>query len=166
MPEVEIRRSARRQRTISLRREGDRFVALVPAHVSDAQARPVVDRLIARLEGREARRRPGDDELQARALELSRRYVAGAPVPTSVRWVSNMTTRWGSCTAAEGAIRLSDKLQGMPPWVVDYVLVHELAHLVEPNHSDRFWAIVSAYPRTERARGFLEGVEHSAPPAS
>jgi predicted metal-dependent hydrolase len=166
VPEVEIRRSKRRSKTVSLRREGERLVALVPQHVTDAQLEPIVARLLARMEKREARRRPGDDELEARARELSRRYVAGAPMPTSVRWVSNMTTRWGSCTAAEGAIRISDQLQGMPPYVVDYVLVHELAHLVEANHSDRFWQLVSAYPRTERARGFLEGVEHSAPPAS
>jgi hypothetical protein len=166
VPEVEIRRSKRRTRTVSLRREGERLVALVPQHVTDAQLEPIVARLLERIEKREARRRPGDAELETRARELSRRYVAGAPMPTSVRWVSNMTSRWGSCTAADGAIRLSDKLQGMPPWVVDYVLVHELAHLVEPNHSERFWTIVSAYPRTERARGFLEGVEHSAPPAS
>ncbi len=161
MSEVEIRRSARRRRTIEVRREGDKTVALVPAHVPDAEVNRVVARLVARLDRREARKRPGDEELEARARELSRRYVDGAPMPTSVRWVDNMTTRWGSCTVADGAIRLSDRLQGMPAWVIDYVLVHELTHLVVPDHSDRFWQVVSAYPRSERARGFLEGVSHS-----
>ena len=45
----------------------------------------------------------------------------------------------------------------MPPWVIDYVLLHELAHLVEQGHGPRFWALLEGYPRTERARGFLEG---------
>ena len=47
----------------------------------------------------------------------------------------------------------------MPAYVVDYVLVHELAHLLEAGHDARFWALVARYPRAERARGFLEGVE-------
>ena len=46
----------------------------------------------------------------------------------------------------------------MPDWVLDYVLVHELAHLVVPGHGPQFWSLVDRYPRTERARGYLEGV--------
>jgi predicted metal-dependent hydrolase len=71
--------------------------------------------------------------------------------------VVNQASRWGSCTPADGTIRLSSRLQGMPPWVVDYVLLHELAHLLEPGHGARFWTLLRAYPRTERARGYLEG---------
>ncbi|HEY4938445.1 MAG TPA: M48 family metallopeptidase, partial [Actinomycetota bacterium] len=60
-----------------------------------------------------------------------------------------------------GAIRLSESLLDMPGWVRDYVLVHELAHLLVPNHSPKFWALVERYPLTERARGYLiaKGVE-------
>jgi predicted metal-dependent hydrolase len=76
--------------------------------------------------------------------------------------VDNQQRRWGSCTPADRSIRLSSRLQGMPEYVVDYVLVHELAHLVEPSHDARFWALVARYPRAERARGFLEGVELAA----
>ena len=75
-----------------------------------------------------------------------------------MRWVGNQNSRWGSCTSADRSIRLSDRLKGMPEWVIDYVLLHELAHLIEPNHSKRFWALVDAYPRPTKAKGFLEGV--------
>jgi predicted metal-dependent hydrolase len=55
----------------------------------------------------------------------------------------------------------------MPAWVIDYVLLHELAHLIEQGHGPRFWDLLGAYPRTERARGFLEGYAAASqlPPA-
>ena len=75
--------------------------------------------------------------------------------PSSVRWVTNQEQRWGSCTPADKAIRISDRLSKAPLWVLDYVLVHEMAHLSVADHSPKFWAIVNRYPRTERARGYL-----------
>ncbi len=75
-----------------------------------------------------------------------------------MRWVDNQNSRWGSCTPADRAIRLSRRLQGMPAWVIDYVLVHELAHLIEIGHTAAFWELVDRYPKAERAKGFLEGV--------
>jgi predicted metal-dependent hydrolase len=95
----------------------------------------------------------------SRARALSAAYLDGAAEPASVRWVDNQHRRWGSCTPADGSIRLSSRLQTMPEYVVDYVLVHELVHLIEPGHDERFWATVARYPKAERARGFLEGVE-------
>ena len=77
-------------------------------------------------------------------------------------WVTNQQQRWGSCSPGDRSIRLSERLQGMPGWVVDYVLVHELAHLVEPSHDARFWSLVDGYPRAERAKGYLEGVAAAA----
>jgi hypothetical protein len=53
-------------------------------------------------------------------------------------------------------------LLGVPPWVLDYVLVHELTHLLEPGHDARFWAWVHRYPRSERAMGYLEGLSAAA----
>jgi hypothetical protein len=73
-----------------------------------------------------------------------------------------MRTRWASCTPADGTIRISERLREAPSWVVDYVLVHELAHLLEPGHDAPFWAWVHRYPRTERAMGYLEGLSAAA----
>jgi predicted metal-dependent hydrolase len=161
--EVEVRRSARRRRTVTAYREQGRTVVLIPAAFSAAEERRWVDQMVAKLQTREERRRrtlASDDELMKRARELSAAHLDGAAVPASVRWVENQNRRWGSCTPADRTIRLSGRLRGMPEFVVDYVLVHELAHLLEPSHNARFWSLVHAYPRAERALGFLEGVEH------
>lgn len=158
MGEVEIRRSARRRRTVRAYRDGDRIIVLMPAHLSAEEEQTHVRSLVERLDRRERRVRPSDAELLARAAQLSERWLDGRAVPSSVRWVSNQNTRWGSCTSNDASIRLSDRLKGMPEWVVDYVLLHELAHLEEPNHSVRFWALVDPFPHAVRAKGFLEGV--------
>ncbi len=139
-------------------RDGDRTVVAIPARFSQAQEREWVAKMLARLEDKERRRRPSDDELVERAHELSVKYLDGRARPTSVRWVSNQERRWGSCTLVDGSIRLSTRLQGMPEWVIDYVLLHELAHLLHAGHGPDFWRLLESYPRTERARGFLEGV--------
>ncbi|MFE5811228.1 M48 family metallopeptidase [Streptomyces sp. NPDC056491] len=155
---VEVRRSARRRRTVSAYREGDRTVVLIPARMSEAEEQRWVGVMLDKLAAQESRRTFGDAELTERAAQLSEQYFDGRACPRTVRWVTNQNTRWGSCTPAEGSIRLSHRLQGMPEYVVDYVLLHELAHLLVPGHGPRFWALLEAYPRTERARGYLEGV--------
>ncbi|WP_407699160.1 M48 metallopeptidase family protein [Streptomyces alkaliterrae] len=157
-PEVEVRRSSRRRRTVSAYREGGRTIVLLPARMSAAEERRWVGVMLDKLAAQEDRRRPGDEELARRAERLSGRYLEGRARPSSVRWVTNQNTRWGSCTPAEGSIRLSHRLRGMPAYVVDYVLLHELAHLLVPGHGPDFWRLVARYDRTERARGFLEGV--------
>jgi predicted metal-dependent hydrolase len=161
-PLVEVRRSTRRRRTVSAYRDGDRTVVLIPARMSRAEERRWVAAMLERLDKQDRKLRPGDDALLDRAKALSRRHLTGAPLPTSVRWVGNQGSRWGSCTPVDRTIRLSDRLQGMPSWVLDYVIVHELVHLRVPGHGPAFWAEVERYPRTERARGYLEGVSATA----
>lgn len=156
--DIEVRRSHRRRRTVSARREGDRVVVLIPASMSRAEERVWVARMVDRLEAGERRRRPSDDGLMARATELSERYLGGHARPRSIRWVTNQRSRWGSCTPSDGSIRLSDRLQGMPSYVVDYVILHELAHLLVGGHNRDFWTLLRSYPKLERARGFLDGV--------
>ena len=156
-PEVEVRRSKRRRRTVSAYRDGDRIVVLIPARLSRREEAEWVQTMVARLERSERRRKPTDDDLLKRALGLSDRYFGGLAIPESVRWVENQRSRWGSCTPLDRSIRLSARLQGMPSWVLDYVLVHELAHLFEPHHNARFWGWVDRFPQAERAKGFLLG---------
>ena len=157
-PVVEVRRSRKRRRTVAAYREDDKVVVLVPARFTRAEEREWVATMVARLEKSEKRRRPSDAGLVRRAAELNARYLDGRAEPLTVRWVANQNSRWGSCTPSDKSIRLSTRLQGMPAWVIDYVLVHELAHLLESGHTPEFWEWVDRYPKAERAKGFLEGV--------
>jgi predicted metal-dependent hydrolase len=156
-PEVEVRRSKRRRRTVSAYREGDRIIVMIPASLTREEESEWVEKMVLRLAKSEARRKPSDESLLARARGLNDRYLGGMATPGTVRWVENQQSRWGSCTPGDRTIRLSVRLQGMPSWVIDYVLVHELAHLLEPGHDPRFWAWVERYPQAERARGYLLG---------
>ena len=156
-PEVEVRRSKRRRRTVSAYRDGDRVVVMIPASLSRKEEAEWVETMLARLEKSERRRKHSDADLMKRASALSDRYLGGLALPESVRWVDNQEARWGSCTPGDRTIRLSARLQGMPSWVIDYVLVHELAHLFEAHHNARFWGWVDRYPHAERAKGYLIG---------
>ena len=158
--DVEVRRSRRRVSSVGAYREGGRTIVSIPARFTLAQEREWVDRMLERLAAKERRRRPSDDQLMARALELSEQYLNGLAVPASVRWASNQKQRWGSCSVEDATIRISTRVRGLPTWVLDYVLLHELAHLLHPGHGPQFWALLEPFDRTERARGFLEGVSY------
>jgi len=153
--EVRIVRSANRRKTVSARQVDGYVLVQAPARMSEAELAPIVEQLTARLQRRGAVRDLDEGDLERVAQELNRDYFGGRLTWRSIEWVSNQESRWGSCTPATGTIRLSHRLATMPTWVRDYVLVHELAHLLEPNHGPRFWALVNHYPRTERARGYL-----------
>jgi predicted metal-dependent hydrolase len=159
--QVEVRRSTRRRSTVTAFREGGKLVVAIPARFTRAQERHWVATMVARLEAKEAKRRPSDEKLLVRSGELSRVYLGSQAKPSSVRWVSTMRTRWGSCTVTDGSIRISDRIQTMPGYVLDYVLLHELAHLLHAGHGPQFWALLASYPHTDKARGFLDGVSHA-----
>lgn len=155
--QIEVRRSARRRHTVSAYRDGEKTVVLIPAQMTRAEELQWVDKMLKRLAGQERKRQPDDSEIGRRAAELSARYLRGAAEPSSVKWVANQATRWGSCTPVDGTIRISDRVRGMPEYVLDYVLLHELAHLLVPSHGPKFWELLDVFPKTERARGYLEG---------
>jgi predicted metal-dependent hydrolase len=156
-PEIEVRISKRRKKTSEARWVGGRIVVSVPAHLDRENRQKTVDWLVERLLTRQRPLSGLDDEgLLARAIELSDRYLVGAH-PVSVRWVTNQSARWGSCSYYSGHIRVSHRLRVVPEWVLDSVLVHELAHLTHPDHSPAFHKLAGAYPRHEEAGVFLAG---------
>jgi predicted metal-dependent hydrolase len=156
-PEVEVRRSKKRRRTVSAYRDGERIIVLIPASLTRKEEAEWVETMVARVQRSEARQILDTDALMERAAQLSELYLGRRATPHSVRWVDNQRSRWGSCTPVDRTIRLSSRLQSMPDWVIDYVLVHELAHLIEPGHDVAFWGWVDRYPHAERAKGYLLG---------
>ena len=153
--ETRIIRSTKRKKTVEARKVDNVLEILAPAHLSDEQLRPHIAKLQQRLVRREKIEALDDAALQKRAMELNQRYFDGRLRWKSIRWVSNQDKRHGSCTPRRGSIRISHRIAAMPGFVRDYVLIHELCHLIESNHSQSFWKLVNRYPRTERARGYL-----------
>jgi hypothetical protein len=155
-PHVEVRVSKRRKKTAGAHWEGDRIVVVVPVHLRGDER----DQMVESLAGRLARHRPllhaSDGHLEERAAVLGRIYLDGV-APSSIRWSKTQNKRWGSCTIQTGEIRISERLRVAPDWVLDAVIVHELAHLIEPNHSARFTELERRYPRRSEADVFLEG---------
>lgn len=153
---VQVVRSPRRRKTIEAVKDGDRVVVRLPATLTRSEARRWVRVMVDRIEKSEHLRRLDEKkDLARRALELHERYFDGTPPLRGVRYVGNHRARWGSCTPVDRTIRLSHRLADFPDWVRDYVIVHELAHLRIPDHSQSFWRLVRRYPLAERARGFL-----------
>lgn len=148
--EVEVVRSAKRRKSVSARIVDGRIVVRMPQWMSKAQEAEYVTSLVEKLERQHS---ATEVDLPRRANELAARH--DLPRPKSIRWVSNQRQRWGSCTPSTGEIRISDRIAAFPGWVLDAVIVHELAHLVHLHHSPEFWALANRYPKTERAYGFL-----------
>jgi predicted metal-dependent hydrolase len=147
---VEVIRSARRRKTVGAQLRGGVLRITVPSWVSAREEAHWVDTMTRRFA---SHRSASAIDLPRRARHLAALY--DLPLPVDIRWVSNMAHRWGSCTPATGVVRISDRLAGFPSWVVDYVVVHELAHLRHPDHSAQFHRLEQRYPKAERAIGYL-----------
>ena len=155
--EVQVVRSAKRRKTISATLEQGVLVVRLPARMTRTQEQFWIEKMRARFEKRDRIEAP-ETPLQRRADALNRRYFEGQ-LRFRIDWVKNQRSRWGSCSPDSGTIRLSHELLKLPAYVVDYVIVHELAHLLEANHGPRFWALVRRFPQADRAIGFLEGYQ-------
>ena len=158
-PALEIHRSPRRRRSVSAAFVADRIVVRVPAGIESGHEQELIDGIVAKVVRRHRATRVADDhELLRRAHRLADRYLDGVR-PVSVAWSNRMRRRHGSCSAHDGTIRLSSELAEHPDWVLDAVLVHELAHLLEPNHSAAFHALANRHPDQRRADAYLEGFQ-------
>jgi len=154
---VQIIRSPRRRKTISASLSGNVLEVRLPEGLSPREEQDWVVQMKERVLRRvDARAQNSESDLRHRAEEVNRRWFDGR-LRYHIRWVSNQNTRWGSCTPATGQVRISRRLARMPGFVLNYVILHELAHLVHPDHSAEFWALVRRNPLTERAIGFLMG---------
>jgi predicted metal-dependent hydrolase len=147
---VRVIRSPKRRRSAHAQLVDGEIVVRIPARMSKADEAVFVAELVERIEKREQR---SAIDIEARTRDIARRY--DLPTPASIRFVDNQRSRWGSCTIESREIRVSSKLANYPLWVLDYVIVHELAHLVVADHSPAFHALVDRYPKAERARGYL-----------
>ena len=159
MPTVEVIRSARRTRTVQARLVGDTVEVRIPARMSAAEEEKAVADILARLRRKQMSTATSDEDLQARAEELNARLLDGRATIGSIRWVSNQRTRWGSCTPSTGAIRITDRLQQVPDYVLDAVILHELVHTFIPGHGPEFWEWADRAPQAERAKGYLEAYQ-------
>lgn len=148
--DVKVIRSPKRRKTVQARQVGGVLQVSIPAAMSAADEERHVAEMVRRMR---RRNESALVDLAARAEALARAHRLERPA--SIRWADNQEWRWGSCTPADRTIRISTRLAAEPPWVLDYVIVHELAHLTVPGHGPSFWELVARYPRTERARGFL-----------
>lgn len=154
--DVEVVRSPRRRKTISAEQRGGTIVVRVPAGMPAEEERAWVTRMVDRLSRRERTRRlNAAGALERAAHRLNREHFGGRLRWSSIRYVPDQRSRFGSCTPEDGTIRVSDRMASAPGWVRDYVVMHELAHLVDASHSAGFWEMVGRYPRAERARGYL-----------
>lgn len=155
---VRVVRSAKRRKTVSATVETGVLVVRIPARMSRAEEAHWVEhmrkKLLEKCERHQAQR--SNEALEARARRLADDYFGG--LDFTIDWSKRQNQRWGSCTPLARTIRLSENLKTFPDYVIDYVIVHELAHLLIPDHSPAFWQLVARYPLTDRARGFLEGV--------
>ncbi len=155
-PEVEIRASSRRKKTGNAHWSGSRIVVQIPARVRGRERRDFVDELVERLMVQRPQNAGGDGALEERARCLAEQYN-DMVMPASVRWVSNQQARWASCSPGTREIRVSSRLRQCPEWVIDAVLVHELAHLQEADHSVRFYEIANRHPRQVDSATYLDG---------
>ncbi len=154
--DVKINHSRKRLRTVSARLAGDTLVVDAPADIPRERLDEIIENIKARLIKRKLRQelnrgRPLD-EIAAR---LNARYFENRLRIHSVEYATDQNSKFGCCNHRTACIRISHRLSSVPDWVRDYVLVHEMAHLIEPNHGASFWNLVSRYELAERAKGYL-----------
>ncbi|MDH7507573.1 MAG: M48 family metallopeptidase [Candidatus Thermoplasmatota archaeon] len=155
MNDIEIKRSKRRKKTVEARFVKNKLVIYLPEGMNKSDEKKWINKMIKWGERRKTQKKLNKNkQLLIRSQKLSKKYFNGK-LDFSIKFVSNQKSRFGSCSIRTKSIRISDKLAKVPQWVLDYVIIHEIAHLIYPNHSNKFWEKVNQYKYAERARGYL-----------
>jgi len=169
-PQVTVIRSRRRRKTIQTKSGDGRLWIYLPAGMSAKEEQKWIDKMVQRHQRWEQKHvlKESDQWLQSRAQEMNKRFFNGS-LKYTIRFVTNQHSRYGSCTSLDRSIRISDRVKTMPSWVQDYIIIHELAHLLYPDHSKKFWDAVNRYKYAERAKGYLialgaEPINEEEPP--
>lgn len=154
--EVKIIRSPKRKKTIQARMVGETLEVHLPLGMDCEEEREVIEKMKQKIEKKKLKSKINEDDyLEKRFDDFNKKYFQSKLKINSIQFVTNQERQRGSCTPGNGTIRISHKLLGMPKWVLDYLIMHEMTHLAHPNHSKAFWEKVGEYKFTERARGFL-----------
>lgn len=165
LTKVEVKRSKRAKRNVTAYRDNDKTVVTVPTRMAKRDVDAYVVELVNRLDDRDERA-SSQQSLESRARGLSIKHLGQDlfethKVPVKIRWVTNQNSRWGSCTPDEGNIRLSHRMQRMPSYVIDSVIIHELIHLLVADHSPAFYELMNRFPQHEKAKAYLDGYSHA-----
>lgn len=158
--EIVVIRSTRRKRNIAAYRQGGQIIVSIPARLSKADERAVVPEMVAKIRASEAARTIDESVLSTRTIALLAQWAPEITErPTSVAWKRAMNERWGSCTSVDGTIRISERLQRVPDYVLDFVLFHEGIHLRFGDHGSQFQEVLARFPQVELAQAYLDGYE-------
>lgn len=158
--EIVVVRSTRRKRNIAAYRQGGQIIVSIPARLSKADERAIVPEMVAKIRASEASRTIDESVLATRCIALLAQWAPEITErPTTVTWKKVMNERWGSCTSVDGTIRISERLQRVPEYVLDYVLFHEGIHLRFGDHGSQFQEILARYPQEGQAQAYLDGYE-------
>ena len=153
---IKILRSKKRMRTVSARIVKDILIVRAPEYIREGRLQKVIAELKARIERKQLKEELNKSEdLVQRVREFNLRYFENKLTVNSIEYVTDQNSKFGCCNYRTGCIRISQRISAMPQWVRNYVIIHELAHLVVPDHSKAFWEIVYRYKLAERARGYL-----------
>ncbi len=158
---VEVKRSYRRTQTISAILRDDRMVLHIPYNLSEEQEALWIERMKSTLLSKQRKKEEDAAKyLDELAREINLKYFQGRASLLSINYSTRQKKIFGSCSPRKGTIRISRQVRLFPSWVQEYVVFHEMAHLIYPNHSRGFWTLVKQYPLWEKARGFLIGYVH------
>lgn len=155
--EIKIKYSHNRRRTVGARFISGAMHIYAPSGIPEHKLNPIIDAFKKKFEKKQMKKElnSNPERLLEITNDLNRKYFDGKLEVKSIAYSGEQDKMYGVCYHKRKEIWISYRLKEMPDWVRNYVIVHELAHLLQPNHSADFWNLVNRYKLAERARGYL-----------